>query len=49
MPKTHFKDLFKIVLLFAIMSFLFPVVCQGQLDLGVFSLLLGAVSAYLTP
>ena len=49
MPKTHFKDLLKMVLLSAIMSFLFPMVCQGQFDLSAFSLLLKeAVSAYLT-
>ena len=48
MPKTHFKDLLKMLLLFAII-FLFPVVCQGQFDLSAFSLLLKeAVSAYLT-
>lgn len=49
MPKTHFKDLLKVVLLFAIMSFLFPMVSLGQFDLSAFSLLLKeTIYAYMT-
>lgn len=47
-PNTHFKDLLKIVLLFAIMK-IFPTLPQGLLDFGAFPLMLGTISAYLTP